>query len=235
MSHRSKSLADTVYESLRSRILNGELRPNDRLIEQAIAEQLGVSRTPVREALHRLEVDGLVQSKGRSIVVVELSAEDLAELCTVREALEGLAARLAALARSEIDVGTLEQLVAQNREALANDDVLGAVEINHAFHEVIWTSTRNRYLARQLGLLRSLIERRQSTTLATSDRRAEALSEHITIVHAIATRDPDLAEASARAHFRNALSIRILNARMAGRRPPHDDVAEAISGEPRQL
>ena len=219
MSPRNQSRADDVYESLRTQILDGELRAGDRLIEQTIAETAGVSRTPVREALHRLEVDGLVQGKGRSIVVVELSAEDLAELCTVRESLEGLAARLAALARSDIDVDTLERLLADSRDAAENDDIERFIDNNHAFHEVIWASGRNRYLARQLGLLRSLIERRQTTTLGDSGRRTEALSEHASIVHAIGTRDPDLAEASARAHFRNALSIRILNARMADQSP----------------
>jgi DNA-binding GntR family transcriptional regulator len=211
----NQSRADEVYESLRNRILSGELRPNDRLIEQTIAAEAGVSRTPVREALHRLEVDGLVESKGRSVVVAGLSAEDLSELCTVRESLEGLAARLAALARSDIDVGTLERLVGDGEEAAADDDVARFVDINHVFHEVIWASGRNRYLARQLGLLRSLIERRQHTTLATRARRAEVQIEHSAIVHAIVTRDPDSAEAASRAHFRNALAIRILNAHLA--------------------
>jgi DNA-binding GntR family transcriptional regulator len=210
MSQRNRSRAEEVYESLRQQVLDGSLRPNDRLIEQAIAQEAGVSRTPVREALHRLEVDGLVQSKGRSIVVAELSGEDLTELCTVREALEGLAARLAALARSEIDVATLRQLLVECGEAAKDDDVSRFIDNNHAFHEVTWASARNRYLARQLGLLRSLIERRQSTTLADPARRIEALNEHAAIAHAIATGDPDLAEASARAHFRKASSIRIL-------------------------
>src|SRR5262249_20726565 len=102
-----------------------------------------------------------------------------------------------------------------SEEAAANDDVARFIDINHAFHEVIWASGRNRYLARQLGLLRSLIERRQHTTLATRERRAEAQIEHSAIVHAIVTRDPDSAEAAARAHFRNALAIRILNAHLA--------------------
>lgn len=211
----AQSRADEIYESLKVRIAGGELQPGDRLVEQTIAADAGMSRTPVREALHRLEVDGLVESKGRSIVVVEFSAEDLAELGTVRESLEGLAARLAALARSDIDVGTLERLLAESKDAADTDDVARFVELNHAFHDVIWTSARNRYLARQLGLLRSLIERRQDTTLATHERRSEAQIEHTAIVHAIVTRDPDAAEAAARAHFRNALSIRILNAQFS--------------------
>jgi DNA-binding GntR family transcriptional regulator len=227
----NQSRADEVYESLRYRILNGELTPNNRLIEQAIATDAGVSRTPVREALHRLEVDGLVESKGRSIVVAGLSAEDLSELGTVRESLEGLAARLAALARSDIDVATLERLVADSEEAAANDDVARFVEINHAFHEVIWTSARNRYLARQLALLRSLIERRQSTTLASRERRADALIEHAAIVRAIVARDPDSAEAAARAHFRNALTIRILNTHLANQPPGVADGADRMGAE----
>jgi DNA-binding GntR family transcriptional regulator len=231
MTRSNQSRADEVYESLRYRILNGELTPNERLIEQTIAADAGVSRTPVREALHRLEVDGLVESKGRSIVVAGLSAEDLSELGTVRESLEGLAARLAALARSDIDVATLERLVADSEEAVASDDVARFVEINHAFHEVIWTSARNRYLARQLALLRSLIERRQTTTLASRERRAEALIEHAAIVRAVIARDPDSAEAAARAHFRNALTIRILNAHLANQPSGMGDGADKMGAE----
>lgn len=224
------SRADDVYEMLRGRILEGELKPDEFLVEDAIAKAASVSRTPVREALHRLEMDGLVQSRGRSVVVVGLSAEDLAELCIVQESLEGLAARLAALARSEIDVTTLQHLLSEIELVSLDDDVTRLVDLDHAFHESIWTSARNRYLAQQLMLLRTLIERRDSTPLANARRREEALVEHAAIVHAIAKHDAEAAEAASKAHFRNALARRMLNASLVGRRSTGLD--PAVSPDP---
>jgi DNA-binding GntR family transcriptional regulator len=205
------SRADEVYRVLRQQILDSELAPDEPLVEEAIAKATSLSRTPVREALHRLEMDGLVRSRGRSVVVATMSVEELSELCIVRESLEGLAARLAAAARSDVDVSTLERLLEEMRRAASADDLGRLVDTNHAFHEVIWTSSRNRYLAHQLELLRALIERRQSTTLADPRRRDETLAEHAAILEGIARRDAGAAEDAATVHFRNALASRMLN------------------------
>jgi DNA-binding GntR family transcriptional regulator len=212
-----QSRADEVYHALREAILSGELAPHERLVEQTIAVETKVSRTPVRQALQRLEMDGLVESRGRSVVVVDPSSEGLSELCVVRENLEGLAARLAAHAHSDIDLGTLERLLEQSESAVDAGDVEALVDLNHAFHELIWASARNRYLARQLDLIRALIERRQSTTLSDPDRRIAAQAEHRAILAAIAARDPQAAEEAARLHFRHALALRMLNAHLPSR------------------
>src|SRR6266567_63643 len=97
-----RSKAEELYEFLHNAILECQIEPNERIIEEQIAALASVSRTPVREAIRRLEADNLVQDTGQGLVIVAVTPDELAEFCAVREVLEGLASRLAALARSEI-------------------------------------------------------------------------------------------------------------------------------------
>ncbi len=207
------SRAEELYELLRSAILTGELAPNERLVEEAIANSASVSRTPVREAIHKLGMDGLVKTSNRGVVVADFSAEELSELCSVRETLEGLSARLAGSGRSDLDLATLHGLIEETRDATERGDVPELVELNHRFHETVWYASRNHFLASQLLLLRSLIERLQTTTLAKPERQLEALAEHEAIVAAIAKREEDEAEGITRRHFRSAMAIRLTAAR----------------------
>lgn len=201
--------AQELYEALRDAILRGELEPGERLVEEAIASAASVSRTPVREALRKLEVDGLARDSGHGMVVAELSYDDLAELCVVREYLEGLACRLAAISRSEFELASLHQIMRDARMATERGDVKQLVALNNAFHETIWQAGRNRYLAQQLRTLRGLIERLQTTTFRVPERRREALVEHEAIVKAIERNDADAAERLAREHFRKAMALRL--------------------------
>ena len=171
-----------------------------------------VSRTPVREAIRRLEADGLLEDSGSGAVAVAvtLDADTLAEICEVREALEGLACRLAAVGRTEIEILTLQDLVRRWTEAI--DD--GATEqelvrLNRVFHETIWQASGNRHLAEQLRLLRARIELSGRSTLVSPDRAAEASAEHTELLAAIANRDADAADELARMHFRRAMAIRL--------------------------
>jgi DNA-binding GntR family transcriptional regulator len=210
--------ADELYDHLRAAIIQGDLQPNERLVEQAIAEQAQVSRTPVREALQRLEVDGLVRISSRGMVVVEFSDDELVELCVAREGMEGLAAGLAAIVRSDFTIATLERILEQTREATDAHDTYQLVSLNHAFHETIWQGARNRYLASELRLLRSLIERLQTTTLSSRPRQLESLREHTEIADALRRKDAADAEAVTRRHFRTAMSIRLSRRAMLANR-----------------
>lgn len=205
--------ANELYEYLRQAILDGRLVPDERVVEQKIAEMASVSRTPVREALHRLEMDGLVASGGRGLVVVDHSAEEMTELCTVREELEGFASRLSASSRSELDIATLERIMEETTAATEVRNAARLIELNHLFHETIWQSARNRYLVRQLGILRGLIERRGRSTLEDETRQDESLVEHRTIFEAITSRDPEAASHATRTHFQRAMGLRLLRAR----------------------
>jgi DNA-binding GntR family transcriptional regulator len=208
--------ADELYAYLRQAILDGTLPPDERVVEQRIAEVASVSRTPVREALHRLEIDGLVVSDGRGLVVVDHSVDELAELCIVREELEGLAARLGAVSRSEFDLSALEQILAEMVAVTGDHDVARLIQLNHLFHEAIWQAARNRYLARQLETLRGLIERRDQSTLTDSDRQVQALEEHQAIYQAFVDRDADGAADAARAHSRRGMALRLMRLREHG-------------------
>lgn len=207
--------AQELYEALRNAILRGELEPGERLVEETIAGLASVSRTPVREALRKLEVDGLVRESGRGMVVVDFSYDDLAELCAVRETLEGLACRLAAVSRSELELAALRRIMEDIRAATARADVSRLVVLNNAFHETVWQAARNRYLAHQLRTLRGLIERLQTTTLRVPERRREAMLEHEAILDAIERGDADSAERLARDHMRKAMALRLALRRMA--------------------
>jgi DNA-binding GntR family transcriptional regulator len=204
-----------LYEALRSAILNGSLDADERLVEESIAAAAGVSRTPVREALHKLEVDGLVQATPRGMVVTRFSLEELSDLCSVREVLEGMASGLAAATMTNLELITLRGIQEQYREASLGGEIPRLTALNHAFHETIWHGSRNRYLQERLAVLRSQIERLQETTLATESRRLQALEEHDLIIDAIEGREGQTADQVTRAHFRKAMAIRLTNRRLA--------------------
>jgi DNA-binding GntR family transcriptional regulator len=205
--------ADELYRYLRGAILDGTLPPDERLVEQRVAKIASVSRTPVREALHRLEMDGLVTPDAGGLVVVDHSLEEMVELCTVREELESFAARLAAASRSQLDVSTLERILDETAVASKEHDVARLIELNHLFHETIWQSARNRYLARELGVLRGWIERRGRSTLTDEKRQGEAVREHVAIFEAISARDAEAAAETTRTHFQRAMALRLMQVR----------------------
>jgi DNA-binding GntR family transcriptional regulator len=207
---RHHSRAQAVYEYLRDAILSGDLRPNERLVEDQIAESASVSRTPVREAIRKLEVEGLVRQTRVGIIVVEITATELREFCQVREVLEGTACRLAAESGSQMDVAALVQVGAQYAAAVKdrkNDDI---VKFSRAFHETVWRMANNRYLESELRDLRSRIDGLRPLAMdSTQARHQQALAEHKEILDAIRRRDADAAESVAKEHFRRAMSRRL--------------------------
>ncbi|AFZ69577.1 GntR family transcriptional regulator [Deinococcus peraridilitoris] len=208
------SLADGVHEALRAAIIRGVLDAGVKLTEVSLAGHLNVSRTPIREALRRLQAEGLLVPSGRSLMVSEVSLEALAELCVVREALEGLAARLAASQRNDIDLWVLADLNNSMHRAVEEDDFQTVIRTNHAFHSTVWQAAHNGYLTTRLAELRETIERMQTSTLHTHERRVEALQEHEEILLAIKSSDADGAERVTREHFRKAEAIRLRQLRL---------------------
>jgi DNA-binding GntR family transcriptional regulator len=205
-----RSRAQELYDYLRDAIVSGELKPRERLVESHVAQLAAVSRTPVREALHRLEVDGLVQESDRGVEVCGFTMDEMADLCAVRETLEGMAASLAAVSRSDVDLVMLRKILAADAASDGDRDATDAqIRLNHSFHETIWHASRNRYLAAELRSLRHLIERLQDTTLRSPERRLEALAEHRELLDAIERRDGVEAERLARLHFHHATIARL--------------------------
>lgn len=201
-------LGTTVYEAMREALRNGEYRPGDRLREEEIAQRLNVSRTPVREALGRLQARRLVENAGgRGLVVRQLELRDVMDLYAMREIIEGAAARLAADHASEFELQSLTDL----NETFARhlDEPQELARLNRLFHEGIYRAARNSYLDLTLGEIQDAIGTLRSTTFAISERPESAVEEHAGIIDAIARRDQSDAEERARAHIRNALRARL--------------------------
>ena len=197
-----------VSEALRDDIQEGRYAPGDRVTELEVAERLGVSRTPVREALRRLESEGLLVSlPWRGVVVAELDRAQVLELYAMREVLEGTAARFAAQHADAAEIDLMHDLL--EREAAAGDDDALTARINRDLHEAIYTAARNRYLLSTLNALRNALALLKGTTFSVPGRPAEGLGEHRAIIHAIAARDGEGAEAAARRHIDNARRTRL--------------------------
>jgi DNA-binding GntR family transcriptional regulator len=201
-------LGEAVFRSLRHALRAGIYRPGDRLREQEVAERLKVSRTPVREALGRLAMQGLVEPAGsRGVIVRSLSIAEVLELYAMRELLEGAAARLAAEHASRPEIEALNDLEAEFEAS--PEDAAEMARLNLLLHEAITRAGRNRYLDAALQELQDGIALLGATTFSVAGRSASAADEHREIIAAIAARDPDKAEQAARAHIREALRFRM--------------------------
>lgn len=192
-------LRHAVYLDLRSRIIAGDWEPGERLFEDQIAAELEVSRNPVREALQALAAEGfVVLEPRRGARVAVISPQRAIELFEVREALEGLVARLVAERRTDTDVAELRALVAAGQDATARHDNTASAELNSRFHEVLGRVSGNTMLAENVAHLSHLIEwvyRR-----SVSRRSAQSWHEHAAIVDAIARGDAALAQDLSTAH-----------------------------------
>lgn len=196
-----------AYTLILEAIDGGVYRPGDRLVEAELAERFGVSRTPVREALQRLETQSMLARDGRSLIVASLDHNELAELYAVRAELEGLAARLAAKHASAEEVRVLQDMVAEDRSHVGDPQALSRA--NRRFHRQIHLASHNRYLVQQLELVHRSMALLATTSLAAAGRGAAALDEHAAIVRAIAAGDAEGAQAALRSHISKAFETRL--------------------------
>lgn len=204
---RNTSRSEFVFASLRDAIWEGRFAPGQRIPEEEIARSLGVSRTPVREALRRLQERGLlVIGAGRSLVVAELSKQQVLELYAMREILEGSAARFAAQHADRAEIDMLHRLLDEFDKHAGNARML--VGLNRRFHGAVCEAAHNRYLIATLAGMHDAMALLHSNTFRTPNRRGESDAEHRRIVLAIERRDPDEAENAARHHVRQAQRTR---------------------------
>ncbi len=197
-----------AYMLILEAIESGLYKPGDRLVESELAERLGVSRTPVREALQRLETQAMLTRDGRSLIVASLDHNQLSELYTVRTELEGLAARLAARHATEEEVRVLRAMVDADRGLLGGDPRLLS-RANKRFHKQIHLASHNRFLVQQLDLVHRSMALMTTTSFAAEGRDEVALTEHDQIVHAIEAQDGDAAYAALRIHISKAFETRL--------------------------
>ena len=201
-------LSESVYMSVKNAISAGRFKPGDRLREVSIAELLNVSRTPVREALRRLESEGLVtNAPARGLIVTVLDRQQVLELYVLREILEGTAAAFAANRASEAEIATLFEILEE--EARHMDDAKKAAEINRHFHRELYAASHNRYLIAAVNTLANSMHLLGGTTLSMPGRIAASHKEHLEIVSHIEQRNPATAEQIAREHIREARRLRL--------------------------
>ncbi|MFV0358916.1 GntR family transcriptional regulator [Tropicimonas sp.] len=202
-----KPVHKDAYDMILGAIDVGIYKPGDRLVESELAERFGVSRTPIREALQRLETQSLLARDGRSLIVASLDHNQLAELYVVRTELEGLAARLAARHAAAEEVQVLRTMIGADRRLLGDPSALA--QANRRFHRQIHLASHNRYLVQQLDLVYRSMALMATTSLAAEGRGEIALNEHETIVAAIGKRDEQAAYDALKAHISGAFVQRL--------------------------
>ena len=196
-----------AYSLVLVAIDEGTYMPGDRLVESELAERFGVSRTPIREALQRLETQSVLVRDGRSMVVASLDHDQLGELYVVRAELEGLAAQLAAQHAAPEEIRVLKEMVEQDRELLGQAQKLS--RSNRRFHRQIHLASHNRYLVQQLEMVHRTMALLATTTFAAEGRDVVAIDEHAEIVDAIEARDGDAAYQALKTHISNAYETRL--------------------------
>lgn len=196
------------YELLKRAILSGELAPTQALVETSLAAWCGVSRTPVREALRRLEQDGLVERNEHGLSVRKRSPEEILDLYDSRIVLEATAAKVAAERRNDHDVRSLWWILDRCR-AVADSDPAGMVDLNRQFHKTVWRASHNDSLIDLLERLDLHLARYPETTLWSPGRPKISRDDHIALTEAIERRDSTTAHDIAEAHFTAARDIRL--------------------------
>jgi DNA-binding GntR family transcriptional regulator len=195
-------LREVVCETLREAIRGGVLKPGERLMEIQLAEELGVSRTPVREAIRKLELEGyVIMMPRRGTYVANLSIRDVNEVFEIRTTLDSLASGLAAERITDEELERLERLLVLIGEYIEQNDMEKIVETDMEFHDILYQASRNTRLVGIIYNLREQLTRFRSTSMSYPGRLKETLEEHIRIVEAIAQGNVELAQKAAEEHM----------------------------------
>lgn len=200
------SLEERVYLQLEDEILTGKLERGAVLREVSLSERLGVSRTPIRSALHRLSEDGLIESSvNRGCVVVGVTEDELEDIYKIRVRLEGLASGIAALKISEEGLLALRESVELSEFYIKKNDPEKLKELDSAFHETIYKETGNRLLCKTLSILHRRIKAYRKLSLTVPGRLERSVMEHREILHAIERGDSEAADRLTSLHIEEAL------------------------------
>lgn len=194
-------IRDSVFSILRKAILDGNLEPGKRLVERDIAEQLGISRTPVREAIRKLELERLVTHIPRKgVVVAGFSKADVMEITAIRTVLEGLICSIAAVKIRARDLDRLESILKQIQVEHSKCNYKKVNQLNDRFHEIIYRAAESPRLYEVLSTLREYINKFAQVAYTKPGRVEEALAEHGKIIQALRNQDSHEAEEAAKRH-----------------------------------
>ena len=197
-------LRDVVFNTLRQAILRGELKPGERLMEIQLANKLGVSRTPIREAIRKLELEGLVlMIPRRGAEVAEITEQNLRDVLEVREALEELSVKLACEHATQAQIEEMKQAAQVFKESLSGDDVTRIAEADVAFHDAINMATDNQKLIQILNNLREQMYRYRVEYLKDEKNFPILIREHSQIVEGLTAKDKTMLTAAMHKHVMN--------------------------------
>ncbi|MDI6601951.1 MAG: GntR family transcriptional regulator [Thermoanaerobacteraceae bacterium] len=199
------SISDKVFDLLKNAILSGELKPGERLIERKLSEKLGISRTPVREAIQKLKSQGLaVQLPRKGAVVSMVTPKEVIDVFNIREVLEGLAARLAAENANKRQINQLNRVLNEMEECMALNNEEELENLHIKFHEAIYKVAGNEKLYQMLINLQEYIRTYTHVGYSFHGRREEATMEHRQIVREIESHNANRAEYYAKKHIGNS-------------------------------
>lgn len=199
------SLRGRVFRKLRENILNGQYQENDELREASIAEELGVSRTPVREAFRQLELEGLIHIvPNKGAYVTGISSSDVADIYEIRSLLEGLCARWATEKITKDKIEEMEEVILLSEFHLAKEHYEQLIELDNRFHMQLYEACGSKILIHLLKDFHQYVQRQRQQTLSDRARSAEAVEEHKSIMEAIRDGNAERAEKLADEHICNA-------------------------------
>ena len=226
-----ESLGESAYEELRGWIAEGTIRPGSSLREVDLARKLKTSRTPVREALRRLQAEGLIQRDPRGgYVMFEFTREDLAMVYDVREALEALAVRLAAKNRTRAHLGRMADTLEAIDEAVLREDDALIETLASAFHQTIAEASGNFYLRDILSNVRGVMVRYRPRTRPYTVREKDMQEQHYAMLAALTRQDADEGERLVRAHIEHALHLRLGDMRSRTEQAPKKPARKRPAG-----
>lgn len=204
----NRSSAERAYDALIAAIKSGDVMPGDRVREEEIAARINLSRTPVREALRRLEADGIIEHRPRSGAVIrQLSHSEIVELYEMRVVLERTATNLAAQHGVAAEFNMLQTLNEQIAKEIADPNA--AAETNRKFHRILYKAGRNRFLLDSARALDNSLLLLGPTTFTDEERIDLVVKQHQNIIDALKSRDAYAASAAAEAHLQTSLHARI--------------------------
>lgn len=228
----SASLGDLAFRTLRETILRGHLRPDQKLSENQLATAMGVSRTPIRQAIHMLETEGLVTTQRRQITVTAFEVEELEEVYLIRRALEGLATELAAINLTDEELQELNEVVELMGFYLERDNLAALQQTTREFHQRIYNASRNRMLITMLANLWDYIESAGGAVAGADRLTPDPLKGHRIILRALNDRDPLLARRLAEGHVMAAKDRMVQAVSKASHSPGRR--GQTNSGPPRE-
>lgn len=197
-----------MFENLKHAILRGDIPPGNRLVESRLAETMGISRTPIREAMHKLEREGLLSKLPNSgFIVIGLTREDIEETFGIRRVLESYAARLAATKHSEEELALLEEKIVEYQDCLNQGRMEDLPAINTQFHDILYALSRSPKLIKMVNDLRDQIYRFRKILLKAEVRAKESNDDHRRMLKAMRNRDADMVERLVKDHILRAYSM----------------------------